>query len=117
SKIFYPVFYNKCNKLFSNSIYINEDLRNNFRIKIPMAVIYNPIEIPEMTISPAQLNSTPNSLSIITAGTINFNKNHLMIIRALKEIQNDDTLVILGDGPLKAYLNDKIKELNLANQV
>lgn len=116
-KIFYPIFYNKCDKLFSNSVYINEDLKNNFRIKIPMAVIYNPIEVPDITITPSQLNSTPNSLRIITAGTINFNKNHLMILKALNEIQNDDTLVILGDGPLKAFLKDKTKKFNLENQV
>uniref|UniRef100_UPI0025CE6A2A glycosyltransferase n=1 Tax=Winogradskyella sp. TaxID=1883156 RepID=UPI0025CE6A2A len=47
SKLFYPLFYNRCDKLFSNSVHINKDLKDNFGIKIPMEVIYNPIELPE----------------------------------------------------------------------
>lgn len=117
SKIFYPIFYNRCDKLFSNSIYINEDLKNNFRIKIPMEVIYNPIEIPKKTIMPSLLNSATRSLQIITAGTINANKNHIMIIKALKEVKNNDTLIVLGDGPLKQHLEDETKRLSLENQV
>src|SRR5690606_37126525 len=46
AKVFYPVFYNRCDKLFSNSLYINKDLKENFGVKIPMEIIYNPIELP-----------------------------------------------------------------------
>lgn len=35
AKIFYPIFYNKNDRLFSNSVHINEDLKSNFGIKIP----------------------------------------------------------------------------------
>src|SRR5690606_24061753 len=38
SKICYPLLYNRCYKLFSNSVYINKDLTENFKIKIPMEV-------------------------------------------------------------------------------
>ena len=34
----------------------NKDLEDNFGIKIPMEVIYNPIEIPQNTIIPEELN-------------------------------------------------------------
>ena len=33
SKIFYPLLYNRCYKLFSNSVYINQDLAENFGVK------------------------------------------------------------------------------------
>jgi N-acetylgalactosamine-N,N'-diacetylbacillosaminyl-diphospho-undecaprenol 4-alpha-N-acetylgalactosaminyltransferase len=117
SKLFYPIFYNKCDKLFSNSVHINKDLKDNFGIKIPMAVIYNPIELPEKTIVPKALNTEDYSLQIITAGTLNTRKNQIMIIRALKEIPNNDKLTILGEGHLNDYLNNEISSLKLEDQV
>ena len=47
AKTFYPRFYNKTDVLFSNSLHINKDLKDNFGIKIPMELIYNPIEIDD----------------------------------------------------------------------
>lgn len=117
SKLFYPIFYNKCNKLFSNSIHINEDLKNNFGIKIPMEVIYNPIEVPDKTIVPKDLNTGKNSLNIITAGTLNTRKNQIMIIRALNANENKDSLQILGAGHLCNYLKAEISKFNLDNQI
>jgi N-acetylgalactosamine-N,N'-diacetylbacillosaminyl-diphospho-undecaprenol 4-alpha-N-acetylgalactosaminyltransferase len=116
SKLFYPIFYNRCDKLFSNSTHINKDLKENFGIKIPMEVIYNPIEIPEHTINPKGLNSN-EALNIITAGTLNIRKNQIMIIRALNEIQNNDNLTILGGGELHDYLTNQIEALNLKDKV
>lgn len=117
SKVFYPILYNKCDKLFSNSIHINEDLKKNFGIKIPMEVIYNPIEVPNKTIVPKDLNTDKNSLKIITAGTLNTRKNQIMIIRALNEIDNKDSLQILGAGHLYDYLKKEISNLNLNHQI
>lgn len=116
SKIFYPIFYNRCDALFSNSVHINKDLRDNFGIKIPMEVIYNPIEVPEKTITPKDLNNNDNSLNIITAGTLNIRKNHIMIIRALREIENVE-LTILGGGELLDYLEGEIVNLNVEKKV
>lgn len=116
SKIFYPIFYNRCDKLFSNSVHINRDLKDNFGIKIPMEVIYNPIEIPQKTIDPERLN-TNNHLDIITAGTLNVRKNQIMIIKALNEMKNNDKLSILGGGELQDYLASEIANLKLEEQV
>ena len=115
SKIFYPIFYNKCDKLFSNSVYINQDLKENFGVKIPMDVIYNPILIPSKTIVSETL-SDGNDLNIITAGTLNKRKNHHMILRAIKETSEDIKLTILGGGELQQFLNDKISEYNLTDK-
>lgn len=117
SKVFYPIFYNRCDALFSNSTHINKDLEDNFGIKIPMEVIYNPIEIPLQTITPNALNNNDRSLSVITAGTINKRKNHVMILRALKELKNNVSLTILGGGELYDYLASEIIRLNLVEQV
>lgn len=117
SKIFYPIFYNRCDKLFSNSEHINKDLKDNFGIKIPMQVIYNPIELPINTIVPTDLNKKIQSLKIITVGTLNTRKNQIMIVKALKEVENNNKLVILGDGHLKTYLTQEINKFELEKQV
>ncbi|PNW26362.1 glycosyltransferase [Formosa algae] len=117
SKLFYPIYYNKCTKLFSNSVYINQDLKDNFGVTIPMDVIYNPIELPVQTINPETLNKDLKSLKIITAGTLNKRKNHIMIIRALQDTATPYQLTILGGGPLENYLTEEISTLKLTQNV
>ncbi|WP_422104553.1 glycosyltransferase [Winogradskyella sp.] len=117
SKIFYPILYNKCDKLFSNSVYINNDLKDNFGVKIPMEVIYNPIELPDKTINPERLNTQTNKLKLITAGTINKRKNHIMVVRAINASELDYDFSILGDGDLRSYLTEEIAKFKLEDQV
>ena len=117
SKIFYPIFYNRCDALFSNSIHINKDLKDNFGIKIPMEVIYNPIEIPQKTITSETLSNNEKYLNIITAGTLNKRKNHIMILRALSGIHMNAKLMILGEGHLQDYLESEIVKRNLVATV
>lgn len=120
SRITYPIFYNRCDVLFSNSIHINEDLIHNFNIKIPMEVIYNPVEVPFAIVNNRNLEG--KSLNIITAGSLNSNKNHIMIIRAIailnqKLYDNKAKLTILGDGELHDFLSNEIISFNLQNNV
>ncbi|MBC3758990.1 glycosyltransferase [Hyunsoonleella sp. SJ7] len=117
SKIFYPILYNKCDKLFSNSYFINADLKNNFGVKIPMQVIYNPIEVPKSIVDPLALNKEINSLKLITAGTLNTRKNQIMIIRAIEKSKLSYQLNILGGGPLKSFLYNEVSRRNLNEQV
>lgn len=117
SKIFYPLLYNRCYKLFSNSVYINEDLENNFGVKIPMEVIYNPIEIPETKVNPDILFDKIEEMKIITAGTLNTRKNQIMIIKSITKSAENYRLDILGDGHLKEFLNDEITSRHLKERV
>ncbi|WP_282042552.1 glycosyltransferase [Winogradskyella flava] len=117
SKIFYPILYNKCDKLFSNSVYINNDLKENFGIKIPMEVIYNPIELPSKAITSEKLNTNSSILKLITAGTVNKRKNQIMVVRAINESKLKYDFSILGDGDLVPFLKEQITKLNLEDQV
>jgi len=117
SKLFYPLFYNRCDALFSNSVHINKDLKANFGVKIPMEVIYNPIEIPLKRIVPETLNVSEKSLQIITAGTLNKRKNQVMIIRAFAETKSTDKLTILGGGDLESFLKNEIISHQLSDRV
>ncbi|MFC0605716.1 glycosyltransferase [Winogradskyella pulchriflava] len=117
SKLFYPIFYNRCTKLFSNSVHINNDLRDNFGVKIPMEVIYNPIELPNNTIVPNSLNTNTEKLKVITAGTLNKRKNQIMVIRAIKASNYNYDFSILGSGDLHDYLSNEIIINQLENSV
>lgn len=117
SKVFYPILYNRCDGVFSNSIYINNDLKNNFGVKIPMEVIYNPMESPNETINPQALEKLNNSYKVIAVGTLNNKKNHLLIIKALATAKDNYKLNILGDGPLKSLIEKEIETSGLEKQV
>ena len=116
AKIFYPMFYNKNDRLFSNSVHINEDLKRNFGIKIPMNVIYNPIEIEH----PKQFKDTYNSqdsFKIINVGSHSYAKNQELILNALQLLDNDVSLTILGKGNLTQNLKDYIDTHDIKNSI
>lgn len=118
SKLFYPKLYNKCDSLFSNSTFINQDLKENFGVDLPMEVIYNPIEIPKETIAPASLSERLSALKIITVGSVDKRKNQVMVLRALHKLASPDiTFEIYGAGPLEQFVDQKIGELGLTDQV
>lgn len=117
SKIFYPILYNRCYKLFSNSTYINKDLQDNFGVKIPMEVIYNPIEIPVTTRRPETFGLETTKLKAITIGTLNTRKNQVMIIKAIASLDSNFSLTIGGGGELENMLKEKAIELNLQDEI
>lgn len=80
----YPLFYNKADSLFSNSIYINKDLDENFKINIPMDVIYNPVMQAEK-----KSNSKSEVFNIINVGSFQpYRKNQELLLRAGKILEN-----------------------------
>ncbi|WP_411032158.1 glycosyltransferase [Spongiimicrobium sp. 3-5] len=117
SKIFYPLLYNRCYKLFSNSVYINKDLKDNFGISIPMEIVYNPIELPANVIIPESLQINPKSFKVINVGTLNVRKNQKMIIKALQNLDDDYELEIFGSGPLEKQLKEYTAEVGLEDKV
>ena len=118
AKFLFPTFYNANDKLFSNSIYINEDLRRNFRVKIPMSVIYNPIEFNDAVAVSTDLIKSTSVLRIVTVGSMEPPKNHKMIIDALGHLNaNEYNLTFLGKGALFEDLKNQVKENNLTQSV
>ena len=117
SKLFYPLLYNRCYKLFSNSVYINSDLENNFNIKIPMEVVYNPIELPKNKVNSLKYKNQKGPLQIINVGSLNHRKNQSMIIEALNNLKDDSELTILGQGHYKEKLKLLAKEKKMEHRV
>lgn len=117
SKIFYPILYNKCDRLFSNSVHINEDLEKNFGVKIPMNVIYNPIELLKIKVDSGNLSQEISCLKVVTAGSLIVRKNQSMIIKAIDLSHNDYSLSIYGGGNLKEELQKEIDEKKLNDKI
>ena len=88
AKLFFPIFYNRNDILFSNSEHINADLNANFGVKIPMKVIYNPIATDEnIKIKQSSFEKTEH-LKLINAGTMYSAKNQKLILDAMAFFKN-----------------------------
>ncbi|MFD2917688.1 glycosyltransferase [Psychroserpens luteus] len=116
AKTFYPKFYNKADVLFSNSLHINKDLKDNFGIKIPMELIYNPIEIDDQKPHQDSYKKTEN-FKVISVGSHTPAKNQILLLKAFKHLNTEYTLTIPGAGPLTTNLTDFAKINGFENQL
>ncbi|MFL0352527.1 glycosyltransferase [Xanthomarina sp. GH4-25] len=117
TQIIIPLFYNKNNKLFSNSIHINEDLKNNFNVKIDSSVIYNPIVLNTEKLAINNYDSLEDNFNIVTVGRLIPVKNQQHILHSLSKLPQNFCLDVYGDGELSTKLNMLSKELSLKNRV
>lgn len=117
SKLLFPWFYNKNDALFSNSLYINENLRTHYKVQIPMQVIYNPINIDRFKMD-YDIEEPITAFKIITSGTMYSAKNQKLILKAMKLLDSEVvSLTILGDGKLKSDLITLAKDLELSGRL
>jgi glycosyltransferase involved in cell wall biosynthesis len=118
AKLFYPILYNRADKLFSNSQHINKDLKDNFKISIPMSVIFNPVEF-DVTQKLNPDNITSNyPLKIINIGSFDTKKDQKLIIKAFKNLNPGEFhLTFIGGGKLEHSLKDEVNQLNLNTSI
>jgi glycosyltransferase involved in cell wall biosynthesis len=105
-KILIPLFYNKADLLFSNSIHINTDLIKNFKVSIPCKVIYNPIHISKNLATASTVQVHNDTFKLINVGSIYPIKNQGLILRALQNANFKYELDFVGDGAME---NDMMK--------
>tara|TARA_R110002050_G_scaffold288208_7_gene439947 strand:+ start:2609 stop:3763 length:1155 start_codon:yes stop_codon:yes gene_type:complete len=118
AKYMFPYFYPKNDFLFSNSVYINKDLKESFNVKMPMSVIYNPITVDENIRKIPNTIVAKETLSFINVGSIYKAKNQLMIINTLPLLdKNHFHFVQAGVGTMEEEVKDYVKESGLENQV
>ncbi len=85
-------------------------------------VIYNPMELPERLPSPERVDARwgDGGPRLITLGRLTEQKNHDLLLRAFRRILGEHPgarLVILGDGPLRAHLEQRCRDLGLDKRV
>lgn len=109
-KFLIPKYYNKADILFSNSKYINQDLKDNFGVKVPMNVIYNPVEIPKVNLEP---NSCQKDIDVIWVGKLYAIKNPALLVKALILCKTNPSTCVLGEGVLLEETKFHSKELKI----
>ena len=117
SKTLIPLLYNRNDLMFSNSIHINQDLKDNFKIKIKQSVIYNPIvlnyDVPHIN----PYKNTEEPFKIVTVGRLISVKNQKHILNSLQKLSKNIHLDIYGDGKLQEELENLTHDLNIQDQV
>lgn len=110
-------YYNRADALFGNSDYIIDGLRKDYDVRIPMSVIYNPIQIPSDHIESDRCMSDEWCVKdIVTVGSFKQEKNHQLLFEAISRLPNHH-LTIYGDGILRPSYEERIGLLGLADRV
>lgn len=102
-------YYSKADVIFSNSEWINLDLKNNFHVRNDnMKVIYNPIILSEQY-KVFDKSTSSDKIKLINVGRLIPVKNQSLIIDAVSELLNNSyELSIVGGGVLKSNIEQKI---------
>ncbi len=114
--------YPKAQKIIVNSEENRVSLINKLNLKEnQVKTIYNPIKKPD-NIEKKDFSMLPFSKQktnkiFITVGRLHEQKNLFTLINAFKTLDEENILIILGDGPQKEELEKHIKTLNLSKQV
>jgi glycosyltransferase involved in cell wall biosynthesis len=116
-KFVLPLFYNRNDMLFSNSIYINQDLKDNFNLIINTSVVYNPIIINDNFSTLELYNPTEDNFNIITVGRLTAVKNHKGILEAMRLLSNNYVLNLYGNGELEESLRSLAANLGINHSV
>jgi N-acetylgalactosamine-N,N'-diacetylbacillosaminyl-diphospho-undecaprenol 4-alpha-N-acetylgalactosaminyltransferase len=114
SRFLIKTLYSKSDLIIPNAQEIKYDLSKNFHLSNTIHVINNPIDIEKIAHLQEE-DATLKSFSFITVGRFFEQKNHMLLLEAIKNV--DAKLYIIGDGILREKLEHKIKIDNLENKV
>ena len=111
--------YPKARAVIAVSQGVADDLHNAFAVpKDKMTVIANPIDLDAIR---AQAGAEPTAGAdapyVVTMGRLVPNKNFGLLIEAFARAGIESNLVILGDGPERAALADRIEAAGLGDRV
>ena len=119
--LIYKIFYKFSDKIIVNSKELQKEFFEFFRIKT--ITIYNPLNIPAIQKSiKSKFNLSffkKNYLNLITIGRFVSQKNHLLILKAVKILKNDlpIRLLIIGQGVLLHEYKKFISKNNLKKEI
>jgi len=125
NKILIKNLYPKADKVIAQTIGIEEILNKKFSIK-NTAVIPNLVDLQkyqnlgEKKIAKNNQNIFDDNFIFITVGSLSHQKGQEKLLRCFERVQDREEncrLIILGDGPLKNYLKNLAKRMNIDRKV
>jgi glycosyltransferase involved in cell wall biosynthesis len=115
-----PIIYNFCYKRLDGMVCQSNDMRLDFERRYPFAkdkivTINNPITIDKL--SESKPLGTGGEARFITVGRLAKQKGHLRILEVLSGLNLPFVYTIVGDGPEKETIFNRIKELGLTERI
>lgn len=121
SKFMVMYSYKRADLILANSYAIQTDLIENFKIKTPVRVIYNPVDLQLIKSHAAEEPDfifEKDIFHFITVGNLRKEKNQLLLIQAFFILKNlPCRLLIVGAGVMEEVLKQKVAELGLTEKV
>lgn len=121
SKFMVMYSYKRADLVLANSYAMQTDLVENFRIKTPVRVIYNPIDLNFIKThinEPTEFVFEKNIFHFVNVGGFRKEKNHLLLIQAFFILKNlPCKLLIVGGGVMENELKQKVHDLGLMEKV
>ena len=121
SKFMVMFSYKRADLVLANSYAMQTDLIENFKIKTPVRVIYNPIDLHFIK---THVDEVPdfvfdkNTFHFINVGGFRKEKNHLLLIQAFFILKNlPCKLLIVGGGVMEEELKQKVHDLGLMDKI
>ncbi len=98
---------------------INKELKEYFKLIVPVITIYNPVNNDLIATNIAQAENVKfNKFTFINVGRFQPQKNHQLLIESFSKLTNlDCKLVLLGDGFLRNDIEKQIRELVLTDKI
>ena len=113
--------YKRADLVLANSYAMQTDLIENFKIKTPVRVIYNPIDLQFIK---THVDEVPgyvfdkDTFYFINVGGFRKEKNHLLLIQAFFILKNlPCKLLIVGGGLMEDELKQKVSDLGLQHKI
>ena len=120
-KFLYKKIYGLADKIIVNSLFFKKQLNQKFNLK--SLCIYNPLDkkqIYKNSRKKIKINFyKKKSINIISVARFSDQKDHDCLIKSINILKNDYylKLILLGSGPLKNKIFQKIKELKLSSMI
>jgi len=121
SKFMVMFSYKRADLVLANSYAMQTDLIENFRIKTPVRVIYNPIDLSFIKTHKDEVPDfkfEEGVFHFVNVGGFRREKNHLLLLQAFFILKNlPCKLVIVGGGIMELELKQKVSDLGLRDKV
>ncbi|HNF43221.1 MAG TPA: glycosyltransferase [Ferruginibacter sp.] len=121
SKFMVMFSYKRADLVLANSYAMQTDLVENFRIKTPVRVIYNPIDLhfikTHVNEEPGYVFD-PNTFYFVNVGGFRKEKNHLLLIQAFFILKHlPCKLLLVGGGVMEEELKQKVHDLGMMDKI